>query len=249
MGETNSFEAGFGKKILIFRKLLILAVFSIPIIICGLFISKNIFRSIALAAAILLFVPFFIYQYIMIIQHCMYLYIGNCRKRWLIFLILEPLGLFRFFYFVKHIRRYIKQSGRYAYSRQLYYRNIGDLKIALFFPDPNEKKGYKRIISSITESPVYEYLESGDKDIFIKYHTAGIRKGLKKKHPNPCSVHRFDRIYRSIKENGYSYKEPNIKVREDSIISDGMHRACILYKLYGPEFKTGVILKKKEYDL
>lgn len=213
------------------------------IISAGMTKNKKL-EAVLLIAAIAIFILFFFYQYITLIQHCRYRYLGNYKKCWLFFLILEPIGLLRIIYFRNHFRPCAKQSGRYAYSDKIFFRKLKDLKVNIFSPAPSEKAGYTCRVAPITESPVYRYLETGDHRIFTDYHAGGVRKGYRIKHPDPFPLRKFNRLYGKIKKNGYSYSMPCIRVRGD-VISDGAHRACILYHLRGPEFEVGVVLNKK----
>jgi hypothetical protein len=166
---------------------------------------------------------------------------GNNKNLLLACLFIEPIGPIRILYAIKHLRPYMKQSGRYAYTEKIYFKQLKDLKVNVFFQNSSGKSNHEKRAVQITESPIYHYLHTGDISIFENYHDNIIRL----KHPGyNYSLKKFKKLYNKIKHEGYDYKEPAIRVKGD-IISDGQHRACILYHLYGPEFKVGVILNKK----
>jgi len=197
-----------------------------------------------------LIIPFFCMQYCLLIKHCQSCYLENYRfpgsykKIILFFLFIEPIGPFRFFYYIKQVRPYLKDKKRYAYTKDKYKVKLKDLKVLFFQSDINSKKGYSVKEISVEEHPVYCYLKTGDKNIFIDYHSRGKRKNRysKKKHPNPCSIKKFDDLYRKIRDKQFKNNNP-IRVK-GTVISDGMHRACVFYYLYGSEFEVNVIYNK-----
>lgn len=232
------------KNYIALRTLFWIALSAVPLVIFAVIMKDKNSGPLLLFAAVVVFLSFFIYQYIILIQHCRHQYLGNYKKRWLFFLISEPFGLCRIIYFRNHFRPCAKQSGRYAYSDRIFYRKLGDLKLNIFSPAPFEKAGYTCRAAPINESPIYRYLETGNPGIFMDYHAGGLRKGCRIKHPDSCSLRKFNRLYGKIKKNGYDYSKPYIRVKGD-LISDGAHRVCILYRLHGPEFQVGVVLNKE----
>lgn len=228
------------RKIIILKKLSLAFLYSLAFILLTLLTRNKTLIYLSLTGAGLIFIPFFLYQYITLIQHCKNEYMGNNKKLLLAYLFIEPIGPIRILYTIKHLRPYMKQFGRYAYTEKIYFKQLKDLKVNYFYRDSSEKAGYRCSVISISESPVYRYLKTGDKSIFIDYHASGINK----KHPDPYSLKKFTELYNTIKNKGYDYNRPAIKVKANTI-SDGMHRACLLYHLYGPKFKIGVILDKK----
>ena len=200
---------------------------------------KN-YRTAVLSVAAAPVAFFLIYQYFLYIEHCRKEYLGRHRKRWLIFLVLEPAGIVRILYTKDHIVRYMKGTGRYAYSKMPVKKRLGDLSVVVIRPDPATEKKVRSQVMPITDSPAYRYLVNDDKGDFLKYHHEIVRK---KRPGYKYPVSRFKELVHDIKTSGYRNEEPYIKVKGNTI-SDGQHRACILYFLYGPDFEVDVVLNK-----
>ncbi|MBN2407052.1 MAG: hypothetical protein JXJ19_05095 [Elusimicrobia bacterium] len=193
-------------------------------------------------AAAILFAVFTVFQYFVLITHVRRFYLGPCGNFWKIALVLEPIGVLRLYYAVKHIRTFMEGSHRYAYTREAGRVKLKDLKLIVFERTPGSEKGYSSRICEITESPVYGYLKTGDRKVFEDYHKSGVKKGHKLKHPDPYPLEKFDTFYEKIRTGGYRSGEPYIRVRR-GVISDGVHRACILHHLFGPEYEVEAVFR------
>lgn len=89
-------------------------------------------------------------------------------------------------------------------------------------------------IKTLQECEPYLYL-NGDVDTYKKYVE------FQEKHKLPhMSLSRFDKLINSIKKNGYNKKYPII-IGRYNYVWDGQHRACILMKLHGEDYRVKVI--------
>jgi hypothetical protein len=89
-------------------------------------------------------------------------------------------------------------------------------------------------IKTLQECEPYLYL-NGNINKYKKYVE------FQEKHNLPhMSIARFDKLMDSIKKNGYNKKYPII-IGRYNYVWDGQHRACILMKLYGEDYKIKVI--------
>lgn len=89
-------------------------------------------------------------------------------------------------------------------------------------------------IKNLKECEPYKYLQ-GDKKIYeqyVEYH--------KKNKMQTMTVDRYEKLIKSIKENGYLEKYPIVVDGKNQII-DGQHRACILMFEKGEDFEVEVI--------
>ena len=98
-------------------------------------------------------------------------------------------------------------------------------KMKLFL---EKKLEYNKIfdIVPLSESPHIKYLETKDKNVFYNYHNI-VNKDPKTPSCNKeYSIERFDKLIKSILEsNNCNY---NITIK-NNLITDGCHRASILY--------------------
>ena len=96
----------------------------------------------------------------------------------------------------------------------------------------------------IPQSPVYRYLQ-GEEDNYLEY-----LKYLDLNNQfNEHSVETYKKLINSFNENGY-IKSNIICINEYNNIIDGQHRACLLYKNYGPNYKIRVLeIIKCENDI
>lgn len=89
-------------------------------------------------------------------------------------------------------------------------------------------------IMNLEECEPYRYL-CGDVDTYKKYTK------YQKEHKLPfMSISRFESLIGSIKKNGYMDKYPII-VDDKNIVWDGQHRACILLKEFGKDYRVNVL--------
>lgn len=196
-------------------------------------------------SGVFLIAPFILLQYILIIKHCRYYYLENYRypgsyRRYILpFLYIEPFGPLRIFYIVKHIIPYMRFKKRYSYSKESQMIPLKNLKVTVYYLDEDSSPRKKEV--EIYKSPVYEYLRTGSEDIWIHYHSFVVRKRYPK---YSYSLKRFRKLLKTIKDTDYNKKFPPLRVK-DGLIRDGMHRASILYYLYGAEFRVETISKLK----
>lgn len=88
--------------------------------------------------------------------------------------------------------------------------------------------------TDLENTPIVKYL-CGDKEPYREYVELLKRQ---RKDAN-YSEERLDKLYESISKNGYI--EPYIVTwKNESLIRDGLHRACVVYHLYS-EIKVPVV--------
>ena len=91
----------------------------IPFLIAAQFFgAETTIRQVLLVIAILLFIPFGIYSYCMIILHWKDRYKGTRSDLWGILLLIETSGWFKLIYFFRHMIPDMRGSGRYTKNCQ-----------------------------------------------------------------------------------------------------------------------------------
>ncbi len=83
----------------------------------------------------------------------------------------------------------------------------------------------------LNQSPDYCYLQTKDKQAYIKYHN------LVEETLNDCShsCEKFEQLIKSLNEYGYDDKYP-ICIKKNNVIIDGQHRASYLLNKYGENY-------------
>ena len=206
-----------------------------------LFLVSHIIKSdILKSISQYILIMFFVFQYLVFVLHAKYLYIGKYRCLWILLLVIDPVGPFRISYIVAHVRRQIKSRYRYAYSKEPCMKKLKDLRANIFTGDVDQNGKYVKKPVLISQTPISHYLNTKDEKVFKKYHD----ETVKAKHKNyDYSLKKFLDLVDKIQKEGYKSREPYIKVKGD-VISDGQHRASILYHLFGPEYEVDVVLHK-----
>jgi len=106
---------GYEKRFKILTNLFYAALISLPFLGLGFWLFNVedkigvIFRIIGLV----LFIPWFIYAYVLCILHWKERYVGNHSTLWGILLLVETSGWFKIIYLLRHILADIRSSGRY----------------------------------------------------------------------------------------------------------------------------------------
>ena len=88
----------------------------------------------------------------------------------------------------------------------------------------------------LNQSPDYCYLQTGDKEPYIKYHS------LVDKTLDNCShsCEKFEQLIKTLEESGYDDNYP-ICVKKNNVIMDGQHRASYLMNKYGEDYEITVL--------
>lgn len=85
----------------------------------------------------------------------------------------------------------------------------------------------------LSECHPYRYLQTGDPKVYEEY----CRLNKELHGLDIMSKERFDKLIRSIEENGFD-SDSIIVVNKDNVIADGQHRCCYLMYKYGGEHKV-----------
>lgn len=103
------------------------------------------------------------------------------------------------------------------------------------------KRSWMGKIIPLTESMPYKYLQTKDPAVYDEYCR------LNKEYYNLdiMSKERFNKLIKSIEENGFD-SQNIIVVNRDNIIADGTHRCCYMLYKYGEDYRVPCL---KIYDL
>ena len=98
---------------------------------------------------------------------------------------------------------------------------------------------------SLSDTLVYNYLMTGDEETYKKHareHFAQRKfKGKILQKLVDDDLARFKNTVKVITDNGYDIRKGAIIVDEKNGLRDGLHRGCVLWSIYGPDYEIPVL--------
>ena len=98
---------------------------------------------------------------------------------------------------------------------------------------------------SLSDTLVYAYLMTGDEETYKKHardHFERCKfKGKILRKLVDDDLARFKNTVKIITSNGYDIRKGAIIVNENNVLCDGLHRGCILWSIYGPDYEIPVL--------
>ena len=102
------------RKFQILKTLFKPAIPGIILLIISSPISSDIASKVCIISGLVLFIPFIIYLYVLVILHWKYRYRGNHSDLWGVLILIETSGFFKLIYMLRHILPDIFNKWRYV---------------------------------------------------------------------------------------------------------------------------------------
>ena len=152
-------------------------------------------------------------------------------------------------------------SGRYAMFRTMKDDprfTVSDAQLMSILATPVKKYEVSRVragslkrnwdgqIMPLSETATYAYVINGDEERYRKYvrtvnEGVGITDEKKLADIVEKDLARLKNTTASVMNEGYDVCRSAVVVRDRNIIMDGIHRSCILWKKFGPDYEFPVL--------